>query len=109
MTEDWLTEIAVDIPPESLPEAYQEVALVIGMERTLKLAHYLGGMSFYFPKLDAVIQRKRDERIRLEFTGSNHRELARKYGLSDRWIREIVQTRPNETPAKQGDIQLSLL
>jgi len=91
---DWLSEIAAEIKIDSLPGAYQEVAQVFGVEGVLKLSRHVGGMRFYFPKLDSLIRDKRDEHIRKEFTGFNHRDLARKYGLSETWIRDIVQARP---------------
>mgnify|MGYP000141030663 CR=1 FL=1 len=31
----------------------------------------------------------RDARIKKEFTGYNHQELARKYGVTERWVRRI--------------------
>ena len=73
-----------------LPEVYQDVARAVGVENTLKLAEYLGGMYMYFPKLDALIRQKRDESIRAEFDGSNYRELARKHKLTEQSIRNIV-------------------
>ena len=84
---EWIKEITI----EDLPEAYQEIARIIGIENALKLFEYLGGLAFYFPKIDALIQKKRDDVIRREFTGANHKDLARRYCLSERWIRQIVQ------------------
>ena len=79
---------------ECLPESYQVIAGIIGMENTLKLSKYVGGMSLYFRKIDGLLLQKRDEKIRAEFTGSNQRELARKYGLTETWIREILKKKP---------------
>lgn len=89
----WIEEIAADISIDSLPESYQQVALIVGVEAALKLSEYLGGAALYFPKLEEMLREKRDERIRQEFNGINHRELARKYNLSERWLREIVQVK----------------
>lgn len=87
MKPEWINCITL----EDLPEAYQEVARVIGIENAIKLSEALGGLSFYFPKIDAFVQKRRDEEIRKEFNGCNHRDLARKYQLSEIWIRQIVQ------------------
>jgi Mor family transcriptional regulator len=92
--EKWLSEVAEEIPIESLPEAYQEVAQVFGVAGALRLAQHLGGVRVYFPKLDSLVRSKRDEHIRREFTGFNHRELARKFGLTETWIREVVRMKP---------------
>lgn len=89
MNSDWIKEISM----EDLPDAYSAVAEIIGIENTIKLSQHLGGLAFYFPKLDWLLQKKRDEAIRKEFNGTNHKELAQKHGLSEIWIRQIVQTR----------------
>ena len=96
MTQDWLTEIADEIPLDSLPEEYQIIAELFGMEGALRLAQRSGSMRIYVPKLDTLVREHRDARIRAEFTGFNHRELARKYGLSETWIREIVQHKSSD-------------
>lgn len=82
----WLEEI----PVEQLPEAVQVLARVIGVEAAVKLSEELGGTSFYFPKIDRLLQRVRDKKIRQEFSGYNCRELALKYHLSENWVRKIV-------------------
>ena len=91
MAENWLKEIAAEMTIDCLPESYQQVAEIIGIENALKLADYLGGLYFYYPQLDSLLRAKRDERIQKEFTGANHRDLARKYNLTESWIRTIVQ------------------
>jgi Mor family transcriptional regulator len=47
-------------------------------------------MALYLPKLDALIRKIRDEKIRNEFNGGNYRELAIKYKLTEVWVRQIV-------------------
>ncbi len=70
-----------------LPQPYHRIARIIGVDATLKLARELGGERIYLPKLTTVT---RDEEIRQRYDGYNIRELAREYGLSERWIRKIV-------------------
>lgn len=94
MTADWLSEIAADMTVDCLPESYQPVAQIVGIENALKLSRHLGGLYFYYPQIDSLLRAKRDERIRNEFNGTNHRELARKYNLTESWIRIIVQKKP---------------
>lgn len=91
---DWLSEIAAEMTIDCLPENYQEVARLVGVDNALRLSRHLGGTCFYYQKLDSLLLKKRDERICREFTGCNHRDLARKYGLTESWIREIVQRKP---------------
>lgn len=94
MPQDGLKEIAATMSIQDLPESYQPVAEIVGVENALRLAQHLGGLSFYYPRLDSLLRDKRDAQIRAEFTGCNHRDLARKYKLTESWIREIVQRRP---------------
>jgi Mor family transcriptional regulator len=94
MSKDWVAKIAAEISIEELPESYQAVAEIIGKDSTLKLAHHLGGAAFYYRKIDAMLLYKRDELIRQEFNGINTRELARDYDLSERQVRNILQSKP---------------
>jgi hypothetical protein len=89
--EKWIVSIMDQLTVEDLPESYRDVALVVGVENAVKLSDTLGGLAYYFQQLDKVLIRKRDELIRDEFTGANHKPLAKKYGLSEVWIREIVR------------------
>ncbi len=91
--EKWVMRIMDQITVEDLPDSYRDVAMVIGVENAVRLSDTLGGLAYYFQQLDKVLIRKRDDLIRSEFTGANHKPLARKYGLSEVWIREIVQKR----------------
>lgn len=96
MADSWLKEIAAEIQIDNLPEEYQIVAELFGVEGALLLARQSGGMRIYVPKFEKLIRARRDERIRAEFTGANHRELARKYEFTETWIREIVARKPYE-------------
>ena len=92
--DEWITRIVAEITIEDLPESYREIAGIVGVENAVKLSEYLGGLVFYFPQLEGMLRRKRDARIKKEFNGANHKDLARKYGLTERWIREIVDSKP---------------
>ena len=90
--QNWIDEISVD----DLPEEYRIIADIIGLENTLKLAEYVGGLQFYFRKLDTFIARKKEEYIRKHFNGRNHKELARATGYSERWVYEILRNGRDE-------------
>lgn len=79
-----------------LPEVYQEMAGIIGLEPTMQLAQVFSGNSVYFPKLERSLLSVRNQVIRQEFNGGNVRSLARRWGLSARHVRHIVSpTRPS--------------
>jgi len=93
---------------EDLPEPYGQIAQMIGLENTIKLAHDFGGTITYFPKLDSIIKPLRDRKIREEFNGYNHECLAKKYNLTVQWIREIVSVIEKEIKRKPLDGQINL-
>lgn len=82
----WVKEIMAD----DLPESYREVSQIVGIENALKLSEYFGGLPLYFPKLNTLIARKKTIFIRKHFNGSNHRELARATGYTERWVYQIL-------------------
>lgn len=58
----------------------------------LKNFSYLfGGCVIYIPKLHTTNNSDRNRLIKQEFTGNNHTELARKYGLSIQAIYNILR------------------
>lgn len=68
-----------------------EISRLIGFENTMKLIKTFGGSEVYIPKLDSLQRDKRDAAICKDFNGYNYRELAKKYALSERQIREICK------------------
>lgn len=88
----WISEI----DPEELPEPYKTLAYKIGINNTLTVAQMYQGLALYLPKLDSTINSIRDKKIRKEFDGYNYRELAIKYKLTERWIRQIIEKDSNQ-------------
>ena len=82
----WLKQIR----PDDLPEVYQEMAAVIGVEATVTLAQNFAGTSVYFPKLERALLNLRNAAIRREFDGANVKHLSRRWNLSARHVRYIV-------------------
>lgn len=89
---EWMQDLDV----EQFPEPYQTMAREVGVPNMLKLARHFAGTGMYFPKLDDKLMAMRNERIRAEFDGSNHKELARRYDLTERWVYEILKLEENK-------------
>lgn len=85
MMEDWIKDLTLDM----IPEPYDHIAQVIGIENFINLTKIVGGTTMYVPKADNILKPVRDKKIKAEFNGYNHGQLARKYNLSERWIIEI--------------------
>lgn len=86
MEEKWIKEIPIDM----IPEAYKEIAKLIGVENTIILCKNFGGGMIYIPKCDSIVKPARDKKIRFEFDGMNYKKLAIKYNLSESTIRNII-------------------
>ena len=79
-----------NIGSEDLPDNWQALADAIGIVNVLKLCKSFGGTSLYVPKVDSVIAPAKKRIILKKFDGSNHKELAMRFDVSERSVYEIV-------------------
>ena len=84
--DELLKELTVEMLPDGL---YRQIAEAIGVDGFYKLAEVVGGATVYIPKPESLIRPARDACIKSEFNGYNHPELAKKYGVTERWVRHI--------------------
>lgn len=97
---------------EDLSENQREIAEVIGLDTYISLTQYFGGESPYIPKFDELVKDPRNREIRKKYNGYNSTELARKYSLSERYIRQLTsdlrkmrQSQPMENQLSFDDIK----
>jgi Mor family transcriptional regulator len=89
-----------DLKLDELTGVHREIASIIGIENTIKLAEHFGKTGIYFRSLDGLIADKKRAYILTNFNGVNYPELARATELSDRWIREIIKrSKENKQPS----------
>jgi len=82
-----MDSLAQDLTIELIPDGiYRQIAETIGVENLVKLTELIGGSTFYLPKAESITRPVRDARIREEFNGYNHMELAHKYDVTERWV-----------------------
>jgi Mor family transcriptional regulator len=82
------------VPADALPE---DIALMIdlaGRPAVARLLATFAGIQVYFPSLKQSCARYRAARILKEFDGTNQRVLARRYGLSERRVYELLKHPP---------------
>ncbi len=84
--DELMRELTLDMLPDGI---YKEIAEAIGVENFYMLTKVVGGATIYLPKPDSVLRPVRDARIKAEFNGYNHPELAKKYGVTERWVRQL--------------------
>ena len=85
-----MDRLSEELTLEMLPEGpYKQIAEAIGPENFYRLAEVVGGSTVYIPKPESLTRPVRDAHIKAEFNGYNHPELARKYGVTERWVRQL--------------------
>ncbi len=81
---------------EALPEEQKELADTIGMEAYIKLVCVYAGCRINILKPETLLNEIRNRNIRSEFNGANHKQLARRYELSETSIRSILKYGKNK-------------
>ena len=75
---------------EQIPEDLYWLYELVGLDRFLKIIDTAGGEFLYFPKRSTLERALRRQAIVKEYDGTNLKQLARKYGFTDRHIRTIL-------------------
>lgn len=66
---------------------------VIGTENTLALIKTAGGAPLYIPTIETISKEERNLNICNEFIqGATYKELSRKYGRTEKTIREVINS-----------------
>lgn len=98
---------------KTFPEFQQENetrCAQLAFEITEQLRRQFSGSQFYFPKGNSYVVNMRAQEIYDDFTGNNHAELVRKYGLSEVRIRQIIeQVKKIRFEQSQGRLNLETL
>ncbi len=73
--------------PESLNGIYRDFASYLGMEMAIKVHQHYKGLQVTFPQ--RLLSREYvKQQISAEYDGTNSKDLARKYGYTERVIRD---------------------
>lgn len=93
--EELREELIRDTTREDIAENYRPIVDIVGVRKFIELSIYAQGDELYFPKCESVLNPARNRRIRKEWNGYNSKELAKKYGLTDMQIRNILKDEPH--------------
>lgn len=80
---------SVDV--SDIPENYQPIVSLIGMDNFLKMCQYAMGDEIYFPMQESILRNARNRLIIQEYNGHNLAELSQKYSLTAKQINNIVK------------------
>lgn len=75
-----------------IPEEQRDFAELVGLDTFRKLVEMYGGSSIYICKEDAILRQKRNLAIANDFNGYNYLQLAKKYNLTERTIRDVISS-----------------
>lgn len=90
MSDTLESNLTLDLIPDG---TYRLIAKEIGIDNFLKLTDVIGGGTFYIPTRDKFTRVIRDIKIRQEFDGYNIPELAKRYSITETWVRQILNKR----------------
>lgn len=88
---------------------FRVLSRVLSNEQLKVVLHHFEQTTIYFPKLEKVSRYLRDMAIHEEFNGRNYFDLSRKFGLTTRAVRKILDAPPQKPQAKPIMRQASLL
>lgn len=92
-------ELLSKLTPDEMPtEEFRDMAILIGVENTLKILHKFEGRPIYFPKF---YQRNFVNKwVSFKFNGSNTKELAKDLDVSITTIRDAAAAKSVAGPWK---------
>lgn len=76
---------------EDVLHPFNELMDIIGFEGIYLLSKEMSGSSLYIPNINKIFRKCLYKQIPKEFDGSNYRQLCRRYDLSERTIRNIIE------------------
>lgn len=79
-----------ELKSEHLCGVYAEIAALLDVDAAVKLHSRYRGTQISFP-VELLSRQYISEQIVKEYNGTNIRELAAKYGYTEKWIRKIVK------------------
>jgi Mor family transcriptional regulator len=99
-----LARIATDMVKQ-FGELPDDKARLVGIEVAMQVAEEWGGHNIYIPQGAKLHIASRDLEVWELFTGNNHKDLARHFGMSEQWVYKIVKrVKKRITDEKQGKL-----
>lgn len=84
--DDLVKELTIEMLKDG---TWRQIAEAVGIDGLYRLTKEIGGETVYIPKTETIIRPVRDTHIKAEFNGFNHSALAKKYCVTERWVREL--------------------
>jgi len=88
-SESWLDELTVETMPN---DDLREIAELIGLDAAKKLLYYFRGCTIIVPRIG--VRNALPDLVRKHYNGFNARDLALKFGVSERTIYRLASAIP---------------
>ena len=88
----WIRDLHIEENEKQfLPWHVAQMLDAIGLNATIDLLKLFGGLNLHMPKLSSTFAYFRNKAIREQFDGSNHRQLAQQFGISEKYCKDILR------------------
>ena len=88
----WIRDLHIEESEKQfLPWHVAQMLNVIGLDSTIDLLKLFGGLNIHIPKLSSTFAYFRNKAIQEQFDGSNHRQLAQQFGISEKYCKDILR------------------
>ncbi len=79
-----------DFEIDDIPYDLISIAKFMGVDMFIEFCEKFGGNHIYFPSKKSILRNSRNREIKRMYNGSNIKELADKYDISQMHIKKIV-------------------
>lgn len=86
----------IKLKGEGMAGIYKDIAEIAGEEAAKALYRNFRGQQVVFPN-KLYSSTYTTQKIREEFNGKNVKELALKYGFTERWVRTLLKTKSEKS------------
>lgn len=101
-------EILESMELKDLQENHRQIAEAVGIQGLISLCEVFGGSGIYIPQPKELIKNKVYQNIYEEFNGSNIKELANKYDVSESTVYNVVREKLTKGVSKSLPGQMSI-
>lgn len=89
MLPTWMKDVR-DEDIQRMSATAKDMVETLGRDTALQVFFAFGGATIYIPKMDTLYDIMRTRKIKEEYDGSNAWMLAKKYSVSESWVRRLV-------------------
>lgn len=94
-------KILQELTLEDLQEIHRQIAEEVGINGLIRLSNRFGGTSLYVPQKRELVKNRTYARILEEYDGTNIKQLAIGYGVSESTVYNVVKEKIVKGSAKK--------